>query len=82
MTIIVDDVSWLIRLLILEILLDHYRISRSKALGLMGTQLGVDLGKAQGEIEDTNGCQARFPFLSKNHIDHLKVVMDYEGDDA
>lgn len=70
------------RLLILEILLDHSRISRFKALGLMGTQLGVDLGKAQGEIEDTNGCHARFSFLSKNHINHLNAVMNYEGDDA
>lgn len=48
----------------------------------MVTQLGSDSSKAQREIEDTRGCQARFSFLSENSINHLNAVVDAIGDDA
>lgn len=63
-------------------LLDHARISRLEALNLMVTQLGSDSSKAQREIEDTRGWQARFAFLSENSINHLNAVVDATGDDA
>lgn len=46
----------------------------------MVTYYGVELVKAQQEINETKGCHDIFLFLVKLHEDHVVVVVDAMSD--
>lgn len=82
MSIILDDVSSLLYLLIKGISFDHSIITRPSALEMMVAYLGDDAKDAQKEIDDIRECHARFSFLEKMYIYHLVVTVKANGDDA
>ncbi|XP_058742488.1 protein MAIN-LIKE 1-like [Vicia villosa] len=60
MSITLDDVSFLLHLLIRGRFLDHNRINRDEALVILVDYLGADLEEVMKELKATRGAHARF----------------------
>lgn len=82
MSINLDDVSSMPRLLIKRILLDHSRMTRPEELEIMVTYLRDDLEDALKELEETRWCHTRFAFLENLYTYHPIAAVEADGDDA
>lgn len=80
MSIILDDVSCLPHLLIIEKLLNYSKISRHGAMDMMVTYLKANPGKARLELYDTRGCHVSFLVDLYEH--HMSATMNVIGDGA
>ncbi|CAL5214714.1 unnamed protein product [Lathyrus oleraceus] len=75
-----DDVSCLLHLLIRGRFLDHWRITKDKAVEMMVEYLRLDPEKAVEEVSRTRGAHARFEFLRNIYATKIQRAEQADGD--
>jgi len=65
MTLTLDDVSFLLHILIDGMLLSHESMTRYNAMEMMMRYLGSSPGDALDEVNETRGAHARFSYLRR-----------------
>jgi len=71
-----DDVSYLLHLLIDGMLLSHETISRDNAVDMMMMgYLGSSAGDALDEVTETRGAHARFSYLRRIFKERLQLQL-------
>ncbi|XP_058733496.1 uncharacterized protein LOC131605119 [Vicia villosa] len=83
MTITLDDVAYLLHLIIRGRLLKHFCITRDVVIELMVDYLGAQLEKVVEYCSLTNGAHVKFSLLKDLYHNHLVAAVDSktEGDD-